>query len=649
MAADDTDLEKAYELWRKEHPLEPIYKKGDLAKTPGYLLQGIKQNAPALGVLGGTGLALDVLAPEVTIPSLLLRSALMGGENVALTKGLPKEYGGSPETPAAAAFALGAIPEAAVLGGGKAASRFFENRLAKRGAGAVETALGKLDPEALAVQERLLKPRGTEPYPAGATGQGLTRQTFEAQAPVNQTIQAARTKYGAPIGEAYKTLKGDKPIDATGFAKVADDMKGELISPTTARANTLLQQFRMLDPNAQKAAHEAIGGLGQSAEDIRAALGETGPQLGAPRTFIDEARAKRELSEDLFKRRGATPAPEFKPRPATLDHLRNLRQQVNTELRTAQGGDRYLLGRLQDQLDTELMPHLPPEMDKLRKDYAGFINRWGYRDQQAFSRLKNPQEVADWVFKDPAKARDLFAEAAPPQRDELRKQFIQHVYGDLDATASESAQAKAVRAKLRPYMQDSRTAKMVMGPDAGEQMRFMTVWPKYTEDFKEQWAKNPKFREQVQRGMRDYVVNKGADPDQAAMQMIQDMSKQQPELAQLAQQMPAQIPKAQGRSPFSRMAIGRHAAMAGIYGGVALSGHAMGFGMMYQLAALAAFAGSDAAASFSTASRLGITGPMLKAFQSGNGYLVGRALGRAGLNYGAKKIQQSAGEPLELQ
>ena len=538
---DPAMLDDQIRAWKAKNPGAAMISKPNPAAGVRYPSEALgilaKQWIP-LAALGGLGLALD--QPEMELP-LLARMGVMGAGNAAFNRLAPESVGGEPDASLLGSFAAGALPEGATILGGRLGTKFLENRIAKRGEGAMEGALGKLDPETMAVRERMMAPRGNVPVPKAPTGPELTRQTFAFQQPVNQTVQAARTKYGAPIGEAYQSLKGEAPIDATGFAKVADDLKGELISPTTGGANSLLQRFKMMDPAAQKEAFD------------RGVTTNANKEVVDPHILLPNGEFYVPGRPDIHMSPGSPmPKGEFKAKPAKLDQLRNLRQKVNTQLRTAQGGDVHLLGALQDQIDEELMPHLPANMQDLRKTYAGFINRWGYRQQAAFNRLKNPQEVSDWIFSDPTRAHDLFAEASPAQQGQLRQQFIQHVYGPLDSTKSEAEQFKDVKKRLTPYMQDRATAKLVMGPNAGEQMRDLAQWPKFTADFKEQWEKNPKFRDQMLRGWRDLVVSQGQDPDEAATKLVTRLTGGNAQLGQVVSQLPAPPPRLPGPyTPYS--------------------------------------------------------------------------------------------------
>lgn len=649
----------------------------------------VKRNIVPAGLLSGAGLALDLVAPEAGLPATLfslLRPVAMGAANVATNKLLPEDVGGDPNASVLGGFAAGALPEASVMGGSAGLEKLLNKRLEGRVTSASEGAIKKLDPEALATRAPLMAPRGAVPYPGLASGTQLTDQTFAAQKPVLSTVQAARTKYGSQIGDAYRALKGEEPVDATGFAQQADQLQQSMISPASGQAQGLLNEYRMLDPEAQRAAWEKAQAakanpLGANAGTVSSSIELPGGEIvvpGKPQTTFNE-KASRQLNETaqnlgyrnaaampdnlrnrLVAEAGLTPealpssqipqATDFTPQPAKLDQLRNLRQKVNTALRTAKGGDYYLLGQLQDRLDSQLMDHLPDNMSDLRKQYAGFINRWGYGAEQQFKKLKNPQEIADWMFSDPHRAFDLFHEANPQQQDDLRGLFIQHVYGGLnDTTQSAKQQVEHVRQQLAPYMRDKQTAAMVFGPNAGEQMRLMASWPKFTADFKEQWDRNPSFRKQFTAGMRQQILEKKIDPDQAATNMVRQLSGQSPMLQQMIAQLPAPAAQAGGGRIMGMRAPLFHGAMLATGLGTTFLTGKMGMGVPWQVAALSAWLITDRAASFSAASKLGLTRPLLNALQSKSGYLAGRGVARALLTTGTRNLQQSVDQPVELQ
>jgi hypothetical protein len=671
-----------------------------LATHPKQDVQGVgsflKRNAIPMGVMGGTGLALDLAFPEAGIPLTLGRAALTGVENATMNKTLPKQLGGDPETPPGWGFLYGAAPELAV-GGAGVLKRGLDRRVGKAAAGAAERTVEKLDPEAQAARSPLMGPKGTEPFPNNTTGNESTAQAFEAQSPVQATITAARNKYGAPIGEAYKALKGEQPVDAQGFAKVADNIQSSMLSPASGKAQALLGRFKALDPEVQR----------QTWEQQQAARAATpGSNITAARETPSMNKLQQRIQEQLHG--SSMEAGGFRAQPATLDALRSLRQGVNASLRGAQGGDLHMLGSLQDAIDQELMPHLPANMQQLRKNYAGFMNRWSYRDMAQLSKLETPQQVADWTFKDPAKAHDLLSEAAAmgpktgrasettitinghttttdpetlrrlkevdaqdwplflkeqaksgilkrsqrqirpieltkdqivenPQLEKLRELFVQHVYGNLnDATMSAKEQVVAVRKNLAPYMKDRKTAELVMGPQAGQKMQQMVAWPKYTADFKEKYTKDPKFRSQFEAGIKAEIM-KGGVPDQSAQKMLMALSQGDPGTEQIIPQLPAPMEGAKGPQNLSSKigGIARHGA---ILGAGALTGHTMG--ASWQLGMIASYFLMNPARSFASASRLGITVPMLKAMGSENGFFAAKQIARTILNAGGRKAQE---------
>ena len=668
------DLDTLYEQW-KANPKNKG-KAAMFAETPAE--QGVKtspyeaavwakKNLPSIGALGATGLALDAVLPEVGIPATIARAALLGGENVALNKGLPEEYGGQPQSSATESFLTGALPEIGVAGGGKMIEKLAERKLAGRTASALEQGAKKLDPEALEPQRMLMEPRGRIPYPNRASGAQLTEQTFGAQTPTIETVNAARTKYGAPIGDAYKAIKGaDNTISESAARELAEDAQGirsDLIAPAP-KSQAFFAKLQAYAPKAPESPIEAV----------------------SPEQLAMMPADQREYFSRLF---GDEKPPEAEKKPPTLDELREARQQVNTALRTAKGGDVYALGRLQDRIDQELLPHLPDNMQQLRREYAGFINRWGYQQQQAFQRLKTPQEVSDWVFSDPARAHDLFAEAAEqgpqaapvapqgigsetkvtingktttirsgapvnppptptnPRLEALRGQFLQYLYGDLDVTQSGAKQAAEVRKRLAPYMSDPATAKLVMGPQWRSQLQMASAWPRYVAEFNDRLDKDPSFRQSLEKGIRSTFLAKGVQPEQAMTALTSRYFGNQggPELEHVVQGLPAPVEKAARNSGINWRQPLYHGSVAAMG---AVTGHTMGMpwqigmGGGYLLSHLATTMG------FGTASKMGITRQILKAMAQKNGAAAGRIVARALLNAGARETQQKIDEPVDL-
>lgn len=612
----------------------------------------IKRNLVPTGVMAGTGLALDTLLPEAGLPLTLARMALMGGENVAMTKQLPPALGGSPETPAGLSFLAGALPEGLVQAP-RGVRGLLRGRLNRAATGAAERGVEKLDPEALATRETLMAPKAKVPFPSREAGPQLTDVTSQARAPVLNTIQTARTKYGAPIGDAYRDLKGDKAVDASGFAQWVDNVRTQQIAPAPA-AQKYLEQLRNMDPEIQKKAAEAASAGAVESPLIELPGGEMVRQRSAPPSLglmspddLERYRNTLKLQgfsdkqiENTLKRLGKT---EQETKPPTLDRLRDMRQRVNAELRIAKGGDLHQLGEIQDHLDQILMEHLPENMQGMRKQYAGFINRWGYRAQHELERLQTPQEVSDWLFKDPARAHDLMTEATanPQQTEQMRDLFIQHVYGPLnDTTMSEAQQLKAVRTNLAPYVKDPATARLVLGRSPGDKIQQIMKWPRFTQDFSERFSKDPQFRAGFESGIKSLIM-KGEQPDLAAQQMIMNLTQGDPEFARIVQQTMPQLPAPAAKqgagslNPMTAAGIIRHGALLGLGG---LTGHMMG--AEWQVGMLGSYLIYAPMRAFMNASKLGITVPLLRAMGEENGYFAGKQVARALLVAGGRYEQE---------
>jgi hypothetical protein len=601
----------------------PARAKQGAASVPALLKSMAIPTAAGLG----TEAALTALGvPEAGVIPLLVRAGAQGVTNVATSKMLPEEWGGTPNMPTWEEFAFGAAPEALRAGGSAIAEHWAERKLAKRAGQLMESEVGKLDPSAQMVEGKMLEPAAGVPFPANYAGPELTNATNEARGPAQRTIQAARTKYGQPIGDAYRALKGEEPLTENAAKRLADDaaeIESSMISPG-AGTRSWAQRFKAMAPP------------------------EVEPEEGEFKALIgrDKAAIVKDLGGGEFA--DVTPPEAKKYSPPTLDELRNMRQQINLQLQKASGGDVYGLGMLQDRLDDELMNHLPDNMSELRNQYRGFIKRWGYAAERQLNNLGQPQEVADWMFKNPKRAYDLMKEAGPQDAEKLRQNFLQYIYGDLDTMAPRADQAKAVRAKLAPYMQNPDLAAAVMGPQAGEQMRLMTSWAKYSKDFADNYRRDPQFREELEQGFRDYFLKQGMDPDKAMHAAMQQMfASGGPVPAQLGQTVMPQLPSVLQKPPSATGFASRAPLFYGAMGtAAAVTGHPAA--IAYRAAELLGWMGADKGSGFAAASGLGITRHVLNAFASDDGRTAGRWLARGIATTGAQAIQQSRPQEVEL-
>lgn len=620
--------------------------------------------APTAAAVGMEGAATLAGLPEVGLLPSIGRAAIGGITNLAVNRYFPERFGGDPNASIPADIAWGALPEIASAGGRTVAGKLFQKHLDKvAGAYLKQGESSLLDPENLIVQERLLRSPASVPFPEIAQpGPVLTQQANEAREPIIGTINAARHKYGEPIGNAYALVKDIKqPVDTGGFANFVDRVHQNQISPSPT-AEKYLQQLRDMDPAVQQEnferAQEALRKqqLPPTANmQVPDELNQLAQGYGYP-NYQQLAASQPDFAQKLQEMAGvkpsaapaALPAVEFKPRPISFDTLRDMRQRVNLDLQKAKGGDRYALGAIQDHLDELLMDKLPPEMGQLRSTYRGFIKRWGYERERAIMNLADPNEIAQSVFKNPRDAYELYTEAGSPDRaNKIREGFVQYVWGDLPQTEPGKVQAAAVRKRLAPYMTDPKVARAMLGDQPGRQYSQMVAWARYAPDLQQQLEKNPKAKEAFDQSFKRYFLQKKIDPTQATTAAMQDLMRQLPNapsgMVDITGRTPL-ITQSHGGRGFGNVLAGRHGAMTALSLGLGRPDAAL-----YQAAmALSWLAHSDG---FNASSKMGITREMLNVFKSGTptkaGYLFARALDTVA-HGGAQAIRMNMDEPVEV-
>lgn len=590
--------------------------------TAGSVARFVKQNAIPTGAMGVVTGALDRYFPEggipLTIAELLAKATASGATNAALTKELPRSLGGEPEMPMGRSFLYGAAGEP-LIEAPKLATKIAERRLNNAAVRGASEGAAALNDKSLAVQNNLLQGKQAVPFPHRLEGDILTAGTDAARDPVYQTIRATREQKGAWLNQAYTSLKGAAPVEDADLDAIKTD------------AQRVIQEAKAPGAQASRFANEMQGlGLSPDAPRIRASM-------------VRQGFSPQEI-ENHFKYNDRE--------PATLDQLRNLWQQLGVAKSKAEaannGADANQLGQLRDVVEERLNDHLDPvKWGQERKNYRGFIRRWNYKDQSQLWNLDTPQQVADWTFEKPEYAHDLMvmAQGSPAAADKLRSLFLQHVYGPLNDTSMSGAeQLKDVQKRLAPYMKDANTAKLVLGPNAALKIRQLSSFARYSQDFTKSFNENPKFRAQVEKGVRDEIMNSGLPPAVAGQKVMATLAQADPQLevtgGNIVQQLPLAATNGAVKHPgFGRM-LAYHGTMLGMGLGGAVAGHAMGFGVMWQAASIASFLGADAIKTFGGASRLGITTSIIKAMGSGSPYYAGRIAARAFLNAGQREMQQ---------
>lgn len=429
---------------------------------PSTIGQGLLRNLPPLalqmggetvgalaGAAGGTALEGGVPGPG-TIAGGITGAGIGAGLGGVVSKHLPQRLGGSPEESNLHAFVLPAIMGAAGRGLPKAyearqaakvarigeeAQKTFEEGAEKAG-GEVHKQIGEiLKPHVSQGKVAgIAQATGRQPYEQLRTSPQGQQESFQTRDAVLGPIDRMRSKFGRPIGEAYRNLKGDQRIseaEATDLADAAQGIKGDLISPAPGAAATLkkLQSYR--PPPAGEA------------EDSTA--------------LDSELQGNPELAK-AFAQWGAAeppnpPPPDFQA--PTLDELRELRQQVTNSLRTAQGGDIHALRDMQQALDQHLLPHLPPNIRAKFASYANFMTNYPWRDVRTLNRAGTPEQMSDWLFQGKSRqAREVIYNATPDERIQYRRMYADRLFrGVNDADTAEEQVAK-LRANAKDDLQN---------------------------------------------------------------------------------------------------------------------------------------------------------------------------------------------------
>lgn len=609
-------------------PSYPVSYPSEIPARMKSLPELIKQAAPPTLAGVGAEAALTALGvPEVGLAPMLLRAGVSGVTNIGTSKLLPEKYGGQPNASALSDFAWGAAPQL-LSSGIKTGLNWNANRqLAHAGDRMRAAAEGSIiDPENLKVQQTLLAPSAAVPFPdINQPGPLLTQQANEARRPIQQVIQAARTKYGKPIGDAYRALKGDQPLTEDEAGELADDSQNLLKSmispgPMTARYAQIMKKFA--PPSEEEKAAAQTPSILKPIELPDGTIVVPGAAKLSPESLKLQGYSDQQIEKLLGKQEPY--------KPPTLDRLRTLRQQINGDLQRAKGGDVYGLGRLQDQLDDRLMEHLPDNMQGLRAQYRGFIKRWGYDREHRLADMADPNEISKEVFKNPRDGYELMTEAPTPElKGAMRDRFIQYVWGDVpgrERVTPSKDLAADVRTRLAPYMGDPKVAAAMLGSQPAKVMGQMVSWAKYAPELKQQLEKNPQAREAFQQAFNEYFLRRGMKPADATVKGMQKMLVASPGAAQIAGDAPLQLPPNAPANRMGRMSAmfgARHAALAGLH--VAVGN--VGWGAYQAAEALSYLAGSHG---FNAASKMGTTRFFINAFKASNpmskGWLFARAL-----------------------
>lgn len=619
------------------------------------VLHGAMQVLPPIVGAVGTEAALSAAGvPELGIAPMLMRGAAAGLTNLGISKSLPRSLGGQPDSSALSDFAWGALPEIGSVGARTGINSLTERRLAHASEALMkEGATNILDPENLRVQGELLAPSRSIPFPETLMGgPARTAQADLARAPIQNTIQAMRTKYGNEIGQAYDLVKEVKePVPTAGMNDFVSRVRQQSISPAPV-GEKYLTQLRNMDPEVQRARWEEQQSM---LPQVPAAPQAATPDMNATAQGLGFKSYAEMVSTPqgaaLAQRMGlappaageAAPPAEFHERKVSFDELRQMRQQVNQDLQRAQGGDRFVLGSIQNHLDEMLMPYLPGNMGQLRSTYRGMIHRWDYARTNRLAGMADPNEIVTEAFKNPRDGYELIREArTPAEQDKLREGFVQYVWGNQPAGGTAKERAATIRQRLAPYTKDPAAMKVILGPQAGKHMTEMVAWAEHAPNLQQQLEKNPRARELFDQQFRRFFLQRGMDPDEATTRALQRMMMFAPGGSDIAGSTPM-LPR-MGAPPqgFRNVLAGRHGAMMGLSLALGRPDAAMYQGAM-ALSWLAHGSG------YTAASKMGIARYFLNAFRPGGaakaGYWIARGLDAAA--HSGAQLFRGPAEPVE--
>lgn len=478
------------------------------SEVPETLTRSIGKVLPrAGGMTAGAelGAAAGALTP---IPGGAGIGAAIGGGlgNIAGSK-LPEAVGGDPSEKWWSSFLWGAIPEGAARGIAGA----LEKRALKKGAGAALESISRgiesegMTPaqQAARVSESLGRPN-LRPRPI-VTGDELTKQTFGLRDSVTGSIDAQRRTLGEPIGAAYDALKGNGmklgEDEANDLQQAAQGVKDSLIAPYP-KAKAIFDKIKKWrGPPTQ--------------EELKA------PWEAFQQTEGGDLIVKRQLAAsdiDWMKLNNWTPDQMARLleaskhyEPPTLDELREMRQVVNGQLRSASGGDVHALLNLQQAIDEKLLPHLPPDIGQSRAAYKGFIDRFPWKDNNKLRQMGTPREITSYVFGGtPERSHEILSGMDTPNRANVREAFIDHVLRKVDPNLPPQQQVSAIHKEMAPYIANGTTGLM-FGADEQDALRAALYSPIHRVGMVKM-MNEPAQQEAFQKGWIDAI--KSGNPDQ---------------------------------------------------------------------------------------------------------------------------------------
>ncbi len=481
----------------------------DPSEVPGMIGQTIKRNIIPTAAMTAADLGAAALAPETGGMSLILPAVASGLTNVATTKLLRRSLGGEPGRSKTSAFLWGAIPS---LGGGALARGVERGAIRKGGEAAydaIASGLEKQTPSAAEQGERVSSILNRPlKRPDIKTGTAQTDATFGLRDAIMNPIQRMRRKLGEPIGAAYETLKGNAlPAPVEDLGGITDQIRSSNISPISPRTSALLDEGKALSKRLEREETQ-MPGPGQPVSPILTQYGKT------------QAAATEMTPADL----GAPPEAE---KPPTLDEVRNLRQRVNAELRTAKGGDLRALSLYEHALDEKLLPYLPASINRDRALYAGFIRRFPYARLNQLGQMGTDRQVGSWMFKlEPELSREVIDSATGSERQQIGNAFKDYVLRQANPNEPMGQQMAAIHKAMQEYVADG-TVKKLFGSQAERELTELFHAPAHRADLLAM-LKRPDSHDAFVSGWTDEVKQGGPNAQAAAQAGFQKFANSLP-------------------------------------------------------------------------------------------------------------------------
>ena len=442
------------------------------------------------------------MAPEAMgLPAAAYLEPLAAGlGNIAANKELPQALGGSPNESLTSSFLWGALPQAAIGGAGRALSSRAESFVNQATQEATEkqakelqqarTKLGQIARQSHGeIGEQLRGPLPTAadlrqvkniigPQLPLTTGDTRMLATSGVQDAILDPIGRYREEVGAPLGQAYESLK-DNPakVDAADLREGAMEIAQGLRSPISPRAQSLLNEAR---------------DLGQLPP------AEPGPTLYGP------------TGQALPQSQG----PQFGP--VSLDSLRDFRQRVNGALRSATvGGDKHVLRLLQQGIDEQLVPYLPANMGEMRGRYKNYADMFPWRQIGAVGRTPTPGAASAWLFKQsPEAVAEVIGRANPAERAVLKQGFATHLLDGVDPNLPVGDQVSQIQQNLIKFNQ-SGIPESLYGRQSVGDLRNILLTPLHRAEWAQRWAQ-PLAKREYAQGMLEAWASGTKDERQLA-------------------------------------------------------------------------------------------------------------------------------------